>query len=222
MTTLEQRFIQRKHWYESRAGRVQLEAEARFVSQHLGRITGFQGLLAAPCADFAGLVEIGRFRFMARLQHCAPLKLEGDFHAWVDCLPVCSELLDVVVLVHVLDWQEEPLVVLQEWIRLLKPGGRLLLTMNRSAIGPWYPWPGPATPSGYLPWLTRRRLQAMGLEAISRQWLLPQGTARNGTWPWLAPMRAPVVGLHLRKTRRQALIQPLTQPGGAALPLTRA
>ncbi len=218
MNPLYDRFAHSRQWYDSPPGRLQLDAEALFFSQHLARINGFVALLVAPCPGFARRVETGRFHCLVPLEQYQPTRLRGAFEAWVDCLPLCSERCDVVMLAHLLDWQTEPLPVLQEWVRVLKPGGRLLLTMHRGAIGGWNPWPGPATPQGYLPGLTRRRLQSLGLELISRQWLLPLGSGRSPRWPWLAPMRAPVVGLHLRKTRRQLLIQPLTQPAGAVLP----
>ncbi len=216
--SLEHRFSQRNRWFTSRPGQAQLEAEALYFGRHLQRIAGFAAVMVGPGDPLFAAVDPGRLTHIVHLRQVSLERLDGDLQAWVDCLPLCSERFDVLLLAHVLDWQDDPLPVLREWVRLLKPGGRLLLTMNRCGIGPWYPWPGPPTPRGYLPWFTRRRLQSLALEAISREWLLPAQTANR--WSMLAPMRAPVVGLHLRKTRAQVGTQAFGRPAQVVLPLS--
>ncbi len=195
------------------------EAEARLVSRLIADIHGFQGVLAGVSSRFVHAVEADRFTYLVRLEMVEPEKVHGDVQAWVDCLPFCSELFDMAVLGHVLEWQGRIHPLLLEWNRMLKPGGHLLLLMNRVLIGPVFPRRGAVTPRGYWPWLTERHLRMLGFELLARHWLLPDADC-SALGRKLAAFHAPVVVVHLRKTRRQGIINPVAEPAGTAVPLT--
>ncbi len=220
MKALNPRLEPYKQWLASQAGKALACAESRLVSRLLGNIHGFQGLLAGASPHFLGSVEADRFTHLVRLELIEEEKVSGDVQAWVDCLPFCSELFDVAVLGHVLEWQRRVHPVLLEWNRMLKPGGHLLLIMNRSLIGPVFPRRGPVTPRGYWPWLTERQLRMLGFERLARYWLLPDHAMGSALSRRLAVLHAPVIAVHLRKTRRQGIIHPVREPAGATVSLT--
>jgi SAM-dependent methyltransferase len=83
-----------------------------------------------------------------RIGHWVQLMLAGDHftgeiqaHA-AEPLPFADDAFDVVVLRHVLQSAPEPAALLQEVIRVLNPGGCLVLTGIHplSAWAPWWSW----------------------------------------------------------------------------------
>lgn len=58
-------------------------------------------------------------------------------------LPLASDSVDVLVLHHTLDVTRHPQQVLRESVRVLRPGGTLLL-VGFDPIGRWRYWRGPS------------------------------------------------------------------------------
>ena len=74
------------------------------------------------CLDSSTKVVLAASERLRRLENVEVT--EGDMHA----LPFEAASFDLVVLMHALTWSEEPARAVAEAVRVLRPGGRLLLT----------------------------------------------------------------------------------------------
>jgi SAM-dependent methyltransferase len=112
----------------------------------------------------------------------------GDVCAAIDApLPFLDEAFDVVLLRHALEAVAEPSVLLGEAMRVLAPGGVLVVTGVHPVSGwaPWFYWRSGGTRTLRFPGQLGRRLERDGLEI---EW-----TRRVGR-PWpsdAAPRAAP-------------------------------
>jgi len=127
----------------------------------------------------------------------------GDLDATCDlvCLPFAQDTFDAVICTQVLEHVPEPLWVLQEICRVLRPGGRLFLSAPQS-------WPQHQKPHDFYRYTSfgmRHLLERAGLRTESirpmggyfwflsfqlqniNYWLFPQGM-RGRRWTW--PLRA--------------------------------
>jgi SAM-dependent methyltransferase len=88
------------------------------------------------CVDLSErVVAAGRTRLA---DHPQATVLQGDMHA----LPLADQSFDLVLLLQALPYSEQPDRVLREALRMLRPGGRLLLTcldahQHRSVVAPF-------------------------------------------------------------------------------------
>jgi SAM-dependent methyltransferase len=113
-----------KDWFETPLGRLLSDAERKALDRHLDRWTG------------ASLLQIGGFGRGRRVLRANTSRqwLVGDADAGpVDCLlraeqlPFQSGSMDIVVLVHSLEFSSNPHGVLREAARVLAPEGHLLV-----------------------------------------------------------------------------------------------
>jgi ubiquinone/menaquinone biosynthesis C-methylase UbiE len=124
-----------------------------------------------------------------------------DYESDITAIPVPDGSFDVVLCTEVLEHVPEPVQAVQEMARILKPGGRLLLTAPLGAFLHQEPY---HFYGGYTPHWYRRFLPQTGFELVSLErnqgffsWfgqesrrfhalLDPRRTRRTGwRWPWL-------------------------------------
>lgn len=128
------------------------DIEQRELAKILPSIPGAYALQVGG-ATGQDLLEKSRIRHKYYATDCVPMSV-GRQSLQVDpyLMPFDSESLNLVVLSHVLEYAENPRLVLLEAYRLLRPGGQMILMgFNRSSLwlfSQWqrraegYPWSG--------------------------------------------------------------------------------
>lgn len=231
-------------WYESPLGRTLAEAERDLLDRYLDRYTG------------ARLLQIGGFgdgRRVRRANTSRQWLVDLPGQGPVDCrlrpeqLPFQSDTMDIVVLVHRLEFSPNPHRLLREAARVLSPEGHLLvLCFNLMSLwGAAHLWPGlrrRGAPwdgeyfSGrrLRDWLTLLELEVKTTERgfyrppLNRPRLLER-LERLETWghrilPWLGGVQLIVAQKHvagLTPLRPVWRPRPKLIPGGLAQPTSR-
>ena len=118
-----------KRWFESELGQQLLAAEQRQLDLLLPKLFGYHLLQISACAcgDLTQGSPAGhRFTLVADTDIASDAGdqlLVGE----LDNLPLANDCIDAVVLHHALDFARSPHHVLREAVRVLRPGGRLVV-----------------------------------------------------------------------------------------------
>lgn len=128
-----------QHWYRTPVGHLLERMERDVIARRLDRITG------------AASLQLGGFGVQPRLRPntgrhwlgCERFDERGDCLLRFEQLPFQSQSMDIVVLVHALEYSERPHQVLREAERVLVPEGVLLLLCFNplSLLGAARAWP---------------------------------------------------------------------------------
>src|SRR5690554_1842163 len=132
-------------WFASPLGRILAQTEKRLLEQHLDRFAGWNLLQVGAFGSDGGILKANTSRQWLLSSEAAP-----DAHcvAEPERLPFQADTMDLVVLVHSLEFSDNPHRVLREAERVLAPNGHILiLTFN--AVSLW----GLAH---VMPWIKRR------------------------------------------------------------------
>jgi len=127
-----------RDWYRQRLGQRLLRAERRELDEVLPNLFGYHLLQVGSPADeamcTASLIP-NRVLLESDLETTTavrrPLML-AQAHA----LPILSDSVDVVVLAHTLEFEQDPHQVLREVDRVLVPEGHVVIL----GFNPWSPW----------------------------------------------------------------------------------
>ena len=122
-------------WYNQWPGELVSKAESKVLAEQVTDLFGYQ------------LVQIGSLGpgqdYLAQCPIRQHIRVDVDgadgpvqLCARPEQLPVASDSVDVVILVHTLDFADDPHQVLREAERILIPEGRLLVT----GFNPWSLW----------------------------------------------------------------------------------
>ena len=132
-------------WLQTPLGRYLLDRLGQHVDRVVTDLFGYHAVqIGLPSVD---LLRASRMTLRARVAREAP----ADLRAAPDALPIASQVVDLVVLPHVLEFSERPHAILREVERILIPEGRLLV----AGINPWSLWGirrGMAAVEAPLPW----------------------------------------------------------------------
>ena len=132
-------------WLQTPLGQYLLDRLARQVDRVVTDLFGYHAVqIGLPGVD---LLRASRMTLRAKVAREAPADLRG----LPDALPIASQVVDLVVLPHVLEFSDRPHAILREVERILIPEGRLLVT----GINPWSLWGmrrGMAAAGAPLPW----------------------------------------------------------------------
>ncbi len=135
-------------WWRRPRGRRLLRDEQVLLQAAWVRCPGQRALLIGSAAPF-------RLPATSRLAHTIVLQpetalLAGTLIGCAEALPLAAESVDLVVLHHALDQAQRPRAVLRETLRVLRPGGHIIVF----GFNPWSLWrllrwfglgqPGPA------------------------------------------------------------------------------
>ncbi|MDZ7753078.1 MAG: methyltransferase domain-containing protein [Gammaproteobacteria bacterium] len=121
-------------WFRTRPGAWVLEEEVAALGQVLPDLFGYH-LLQVESLDGVDLLEDSRVQnAMIMGVGTPPSHLRHSFFRGIPkALPVASESIDVVVLPHVLEFEDHPHQALREAERVLVPEGHLVVT----GFNPW-------------------------------------------------------------------------------------
>ena len=137
-------------WHRGVPGRFMLDAENRCLIPLISNVFGYH-LLIVGSRDY--LPALGA----ARVQHCTWLRppdvLEPESEPGVvlpaarcssvrgepDAMPVASDSIDIVILLHVIEFEEDPYAILRESERVLVPEGHLVVA-GYNALGLMGAW----------------------------------------------------------------------------------
>ncbi|MCG5499600.1 class I SAM-dependent methyltransferase [Ectothiorhodospira lacustris] len=142
----------------------------RFVPQ----LFGYHALQIGHLSPDHDLLSTSRINHRVRLE-CEPG--QGDLSALADALPILTDSMDLVLLVHCLEQVEDPYQVLRETDRILVPEGHVLIIGCNplSLPGLWGQLPGRSGSKGG-PWSghchatgrVRDWLSLLGFEVLAR------------------------------------------------------
>jgi SAM-dependent methyltransferase len=179
--------LQRNHdIYASAPLRRLLDDQARAMAVDLQRCFGTHALLLGATVDDAppALPLLGCW---TRL-HADNDRYQGDLQAATDePLPFVDDAFELVLLRHALEVVPAPSSLLAEAIRILAPGGVLVITGVHpfGAWAPWFYWHGHGKRRILqMPWRLRHSLQHAGLEIERAQrvgCLWPSGGVAHST-----------------------------------------
>ena len=117
-------------WLATPLGSYLVEQEQRFFDAAVVDLFGYNALqVGLPQVD---LLRASRMTLRERAAPIAPAGLRADYTA----LPVAANVVDLVVLPHVLEFSLHPHQILREVDRILMPDGHLLI----SGLNPWSLW----------------------------------------------------------------------------------
>jgi len=117
-------------WLATPLGTYLVEQEQRFFDATVVDLFGYNALqIGLPQVD---LLRASRMTLRERVAPIAPAGLRADCAA----LPIAPNVVDLVVLPHVLEFSPHPHQILREVERILMPDGNLLI----SGLNPWSLW----------------------------------------------------------------------------------
>lgn len=187
------RHRQLRTWFRHPAGQAVLTRERVWLDALLPDLFGYY------------LVEVGnpgcpeRLR-ATRIRHTFRMALGGSdwdagamatVHGEADALPFDSEAVDVLILSHVLEFEEASAAVLAEAERVLRPEGHLLvLSFNRTSHWQFWRWLEPARGARRPPWSGQffsgpqlgRWLDELGFDTLQRGSLMFRPPIQSHRW----------------------------------------
>ncbi|MCV6639613.1 class I SAM-dependent methyltransferase [Candidatus Albibeggiatoa sp. nov. NOAA] len=128
------------HWFATPLGERLLQSEARLMQQILPDLFGYHLLQV-------GNIGYGKLLESSRINHRCILCLRNPhfedpysiLHASADNLPFASDSVDVVVLPHVLEFEEHPHQILREVERVLIAEGHVVI-IGFNPVSLWGLW----------------------------------------------------------------------------------
>ena len=159
------------HWYEQPLGRRVLAVETAWLESQLPHAFGYYLVQMGQLSQTHWL-ELSpitrRFGLASHVDRACPLPLVLSDELQ---LPFACDSVDVMVLVHVLEYCRDPLRLLAEIYRCLMPEGCLLI-LGFNALSLWQLWPlsrtgFPKKPMLISPYRLRRYLSTLNYEVLS-------------------------------------------------------
>ncbi|MGC1548868.1 MAG: methyltransferase domain-containing protein [Rhodanobacter sp.] len=177
--------------YASAPLRGLLAAETAALMPALQRCAGTRALLLSATAQDMppNLPLLGHWTQL----NLAQGQLFGDVRASAsEPLPFADDVFDLVLLRHALEAAPMPPQLLNEMIRLLVPGGLLVLTGIHPLSGwaPWWHWHTRGhgmhmnTPLQLGNWLRRAELQVERMQRVGRMWPVASVEVSGASNPW--------------------------------------
>lgn len=161
--------MHREKWYEKSLGKVVLMTE-KVILDRLLKNTRRNDLLQIGGPSDDRLIKNLRVTrsFFLDSRHS-----QDHYSTFVqadsDCLPIRSESMDIVLLIHALEFSDHPVVVLQEAYRVLKPNGRMIIFgVNRWSL--WRLWSIPVKKL-FSAQIVKNKLRGMGCDIELHQTL---------------------------------------------------
>jgi SAM-dependent methyltransferase len=138
-----QQRIQLRNWYQQRLGQRLLRSERRELDRVLPNLFGYYLLQVGSPVD-TGLCTRSLIPNRMLLEShvsnkAASQATKPQIHAYAHALPIANDSVDVVLLVHTLEFEQDPHQVLREADRVLVPEGHIVL-LGFNPFSPWGLW----------------------------------------------------------------------------------
>ena len=109
-------------WFATPQGQYLLTREQAYFDRRVADIFGYNALqMGLPQLDF---LSASRMPLRATIGSDLEAKVRLD----IDYLPFCSDSIDLVLMPHVLEFNEHPHQILREVVRVLRPEGNLIIS----------------------------------------------------------------------------------------------
>jgi SAM-dependent methyltransferase len=117
-----------RSWFRSPAGQVLLDEERGLLEQRLPDLFGYYLVQLGFLGQSPESALATRVRERLVIDPCTPAPggIASGLAAW-ERLPICTDCVDVALLVHTLDFAADPYQVLREVERILIPEGRVVI-----------------------------------------------------------------------------------------------
>ena len=150
------RFAELNRWFETPLGQRLLSEEAHVLQQVLPHLFGYH-LLQIDCIGHGYLLESSRIMHRCILTRDANTMINKPYSkilALADALPFAHDSLDVVVLPHILEFEDNPHEILREVERVLIPEGYMVI-LGFNPMSLWGAWHWIPTQRKTAPWCRR-------------------------------------------------------------------
>lgn len=128
---------QLQQWYAAHPGRWLLQFEQEQVDKWVSLIRGATVLQLGGMPDTFSVAQHNKQNYYFLSSHVEEVAHRGvDLLANYEELPFLPDSIDLILLVHVLEYAEHPTAVLKEIFDILAPNGKLLLF----CFNPWSIW----------------------------------------------------------------------------------
>jgi len=135
--------IQLRNWYRQKLGQRLWRAERRELDQVLPNLFGYHLLqVGSPVDTLLSATSLIPNRLILESHvsgRSVPMKVRPQLHAYADALPIADDSVDVVLLAHTLEFEQDPHQVLREADRVLVPEGHIVL-LGFNPFSPWGLW----------------------------------------------------------------------------------
>lgn len=135
--------IQLRNWYRQRLGQRLLRAERRELDQVLPNLFGYHLLqVGSPVDTLLSASSLIPNRVLLETNNpatAAAMKVKPQLHADAHALPIADDSVDVVLLAHTLEFEQDPHQVLREADRILVPEGHIVL-LGFNPFSTWGVW----------------------------------------------------------------------------------
>jgi len=137
--------IQLRNWYRQRLGQRLLRAERRELDKVLPNLFGYHLLqVGSPVDTLISAASLIPNRVLIEshandIDESTGATIKPKLHAYAHALPIINDSVDVVLLAHTLEFEQDPHQVLREADRVLVPGGHIVL-LGFNPFSPWGMW----------------------------------------------------------------------------------
>jgi SAM-dependent methyltransferase len=147
--------IHLRSWYRQRLGQRLLRAERRELDQVLPNLFGYHFIqVGSPVDSLLTSTSLIPNRIILESQvskSAATKQVQPQLYAHAHALPIQTDSVDVVLLAHTLEFEQDPHQVLREADRVLVPEGHIVL-LGFNPFSPWGLWHLLASRWSAAPW----------------------------------------------------------------------
>lgn len=142
-----------KSWFNTDLGQRLLDAEEAVLQQILPHLFGYHLVQISGVSEerLCASSRVMHRCLLSRVGVVEPLRTFSQIYAEIETLPLTQNCIDIVVLPHVLEFEEHPHTILREVERVLVPEGYLII-IGFNLLSLWGVWHYLPTRQRTVPW----------------------------------------------------------------------
>ena len=166
-----------KNWRGKKFGNYLLQAEKKLLAEECADLAGYRMMHLGLIGDQCSLESFNQLHQFYSRPHTNDLSFDGSLVVAVnEYLPIPSDVVDIAIVQHALEYSLSPQSVLAETARVLAPGGHMILCVFN-----------PLGPMGLLKWPMRLATQRPEYNFFSLR--------KNRVYDWLSLLNCEVIGV---------------------------